>query len=636
MQSGVNELTTISDHSPWILLPKPRECRTSGALLTLHSDRLICLRQGDRDALIKAGQILRSSLRDIDIDWELSAIGRDDDFRTGAILEIDPGLIEHPQGYRLTIQTTRIQLVARDPAGLFYGMQTLSQIIRQQDRTVGLPVLTINDWPDFPERGFLLDISRGKVPTMDTLYRLVDLMASIKLNQLQLYTEAAFAYRDHEVVWQGTDPMTGQQVMELDAYCRRKYIELVPNQNTFAHMERWTKHEPYSRLAEIPGGSTLCPIDAGSIELVGNLLDELLPHFSSQQVNVCCDEAAEVGMGRSKQVVERLGYGRVYLDYIQQVHHVVQRNGRKMQMWADMILAYPELIPQIASDITLLVWYYEDEHPYFRDNLPKLENAGLRFYVCPGTSSWLSLLGRTKNALTNLEEAARYGRQHGAVGYLICNWGALGVWEHLPINYLPMAYGAAVSWSYESNQAIDLPRSLDRHVFRDEAAVMGQIVYDLGNAYQQTGVYMQDGTPMGNVIYYAVFAPEYTDKWYRNGELKIEGCERALGWIDHTLARLPQVRMKNPESDLIVAELRNDADLFRHAVLLQIELLKTQSLQIKDVPKATRENLACDMLRIIPELQRLWLARNRPGGLEASLNIAESLVALYREEGASK
>jgi len=622
-----------SGGQPFLLLPAPQKCRPDlNDSLPLKHGRMIWLRNGDRDALLQAGRIVQSALIGSAGSWDLTAFGRDEDVRIGATLEIDPDRIHHVQGYRLRIQPARIELVARDEAGLFYGAQTFRQIAAQSARSGHLPCLTIEDWPDFPHRGFLLDISRDKVPTMETLFRLVDLMASLKLNQLQLYTEAAFAYRDHPTVWNGSSPMTGEQVMELDAYCRQRHIELVPNQNTFAHMERWLRHEPYARLAERPGGSTLCPTDPGSLELVGGLLDELLPHFRSRQVNVGCDETDEVGKGRSKSVVERLGYGQVYVDYLRQVQQVVRRNGRRMQFWADMILRHPELIEHAPADSTLMVWYYEDEHPYFRDNLPKLAAAGLPFYVCPGSSSWASLLGRTKNAMTNLEEAARYGRANGAIGYLICNWGIYGFWEHLPISYLPLAYGAGVSWAYEANRSIDLPRALDLHVFHDRAGVMGRLAYDLGNAYLETGVYMQDGTPMGCIMYYAALHPEFTDKWYRKGELKIEGCQKALEWVERAIARLPDSRMAHPEAELIAAEFQNDANLFRHACRLAIALLQTPSLQVKDLPPATREALAGDLERIMPELKRLWLARNRLGGLETSYGIAEKLLWAYRRE----
>jgi len=174
----------------------------------------------------------------------------------------------------------------------------------------------------------MLDVSRDKVPTMDTVLALVDLLASWKINQLQLYTEHTFAYCNHPEAWANASPFTGHEILELDAYCRERHIELVPNQNSFGHMERWLKHPRYLPLAEAPNGfdtpwgehrsypSAQCPLDPGSLELMGSLYDELLPHFSSRLLNVGCDETWDLGQGRSKEECAKHGTGRVYLDYI--------------------------------------------------------------------------------------------------------------------------------------------------------------------------------------------------------------------------------------------------------------------------------------------------------------------------------
>ncbi len=113
-----------------------------------------------------------------------------------------------------------------------------------------IPCLKIRDWPDFPTRGVMLDISRDKVYQMQTLYTLVNQLASWKINQLQLYTEHTFAYQGHERVWLNASPMTPEEIQNLDQYCKEKFIELVPNQNSFGHMSRWLKHPEYQHLAE--------------------------------------------------------------------------------------------------------------------------------------------------------------------------------------------------------------------------------------------------------------------------------------------------------------------------------------------------------------------------------------------------
>ena len=154
--------------------------------------------------------------------------------------------------------------------------------------------------------------------------------------------------------------MTGEEILALDAYCRERYIELVPNQNSFGHMARWLTHPRYRPLAETQDGFdtpwghddyplSLCPVDPGSMELVRSLFDELLPHFSSRQFNVGCDETIDLGQVRSKAAVEELGTGRVYLDFLLQIYREVKARGRTMQFWGDIIMAHPELVPECRA-----------------------------------------------------------------------------------------------------------------------------------------------------------------------------------------------------------------------------------------------------------------------------------------------
>jgi N-acetyl-beta-hexosaminidase len=198
-----------------------------------------------------------------------------------------------PESYRIKIAQTGIQIEAGGGAGAFYAAMTLRQLARQ--RPGYLPVCRIEDTPDFPVRGATMDVSRDKVPQMETLFAWVDRLAEWKVNQIYLYTEHTFAYAGHETVWRDADPMTPAQVLELDAYCKDRFIELVPNQNSFGHFRRFLDHPEYRHLAEAPNGYALSrgrrsphpyslhPGDSGSLELLGDLYDQLLPHFTSQR-----------------------------------------------------------------------------------------------------------------------------------------------------------------------------------------------------------------------------------------------------------------------------------------------------------------------------------------------------------------
>ena len=111
----------------------------------------------------------------------------------------------------------------------------------------------------FATRGYMLDISRDRIPTMRTLRLVVDILSRFRYNQLQLYMEHSFAYEGHEEVWEEADPITPAEVAKLQAYCEMQGIELVPCQNTFGHMERWLVHPRYNQLARFPKGGAMTP-----------------------------------------------------------------------------------------------------------------------------------------------------------------------------------------------------------------------------------------------------------------------------------------------------------------------------------------------------------------------------------------
>ena len=530
----------------------------------------------------------------------------------------------HPQGYLLEIEPNRIGIHAADDAGLFYAHQTLGQIRRQCAGS--LPCLRVEDWADFANRGVMLDVSRDKVPTMATLFQLVDLFAQLKVNQLQLYTEHTFAYAQHREVWENASPMTAEELRQLDAYCRARFVELVPNQNSFGHMERWLKHPRYKSLGEVEegftfpwgfrheGGFSLNPLDPRSLELIESLYDELLANFTSRQFNVGCDETFDLGLGKSKAECERRGKERVYLEFLLKIHDAVKRRGRTMQFWGDIILHKPELIRELPREVIALNWGYDWNHPFEKETRA-FADAGLPFYVCPGTSSWLSFSGKTDNAIVNLRSAADHGLKHGAIGYLNTDWGDWGHLQYLPVSYLGFAYGAALSWCYESNRDVPLPRALDLHVFRDRAGVMGQLMFDFGNVYQAVTQPMGNssrlfwvlaGTPERKKLYEMITRQEYDDAEARTNA---------------SIASLDRAQMDRADAELIRDEIRNAAAMLRHACRRGRWLLDPTSEKPTDLSR--------DLSKIIDEHQRLWLARNRRGGLRDSVARLEAPLADY-------
>lgn len=530
------------------------------------------------------------------------------------------------QSYTLTVDNNGIIIVARGESGAFYALCTLKQI--QQQTNGAIPHLRIEDSPDFPRRGVMLDISRDKVPTVETLKALIDKLASWKINEFQLYTEHTYAYQNHRVIWENASPLTPEDIHTLDYYCREVFIDLVPNQNSFGHFHRWLMHPEYAHLAEYPEGFdwpifitprpfSLNAADPDVFPFIDELYTELLPNFSSRYFNVGCDETFDLGRGRSKDLVDRQGRGRVYVNYLKRISELVIKHGRIMQFWGDIIMEHPELVPELPEGVIALEWGYDATHPFDQDG-ERFAKAGVPFYVCPGTSSWLSMVGRTNNARANLLSAARNGMKHGAIGYLNTDWGDYGHWQTLPISYLGFAYGAALSWAGEANEKIDLPAALSCYAFGDATGTLGRLACEMGNAYLQ----MDDHKHFnGAHNVRALFAPLdkfSTQKWW-DGEGDPQKVRLAMAEMERLAGELDAAQPADP---LVIRE-------YKFMIALWLHGCKRLLLASGD-SVITKEQLLAEILPLRDEFSAVWLLRNRPGGMSDSLVRMDRLIQEYQ------
>ncbi|MBN1435842.1 MAG: family 20 glycosylhydrolase [Sedimentisphaerales bacterium] len=597
-------MTAISEY---ILTPSPKTITAQPGQLFLPNQGLIACPQNP-DTLLPIALRLQQNLQPSS--WSISAIN---DPAATIVLLLDPQANILPQGYHLNITTQQIQITASDPAGIFYAVATLNQILQQSNATI--PACRIQDAPDFPVRGVMLDVSRDKVPTLDTLYQLIDQLAQWKINHVELYTEHTFAYRNHRRVWAQASPLTSTDILKLDAYCRDRFVELTANQNSFGHCERWLQYPEYRSLANCPDGCTLNgehrdafsldPTNPKALQLLDELYSELLPHFTSDKFNVGCDETFDLGQGNTETICKEKGKYNVYFDFLLQIQKLVKKHNRKMLFWGDIILEHPELIPELPKDIIALNWGYEAEHPYEKQS-PLFEQAGVEFYVAPGTSSWGSIIGRTDNCIANLKKAAVQGLKHNATGYLNTDWGDNGHWHYLPISYLGFLAGAAFSWNSAAHQDDNFIDALNRHAFRDQANVMGRLAHDLGNAYLHSGAFFHNYTA---IYHFLAFLEKEPPKGVTTKTL-----QTTIDYIDQTIAPLANARMDRPDAFLITDEFRNNTALARHACQVGIAQIDQK---LNDT--ATRQNLQAQLDQIIGRHQTLWTARNRTGGLQDSI-----------------
>lgn len=358
--------------------------------------------------------------------------------------------------YKLSIKKDNIEINASTSKGLFYGIQTLIQIIREYGYS--LPGVIIEDKPYFKHRGFYHDVTRGKVPKLETLMNLVDKASFYKINELQLYIEHTFAFKGLSEVWVDKDPLTSEEIILLDRYCKNKHIELIPSISTFGHLYEVLRTKSFKNLCELTETTkpeysfvdrmahhTLNVTDEDSIKLVGNMLEQFIPLFSSNKFNICCDETFDLGKGKSSKEADRLGIGKLYVDFLNKVISIVKEYDKEIMFWGDVILNHPDLINTIDKDAICLNWNYwcgvEEKDTKI------IAESGRKQYVCPGVGGWSHLMNLMDNAFENIYRMISYGVKYDAIGVLNTNWGDYGHINLLSSSIPGMIYGAALSWN---------------------------------------------------------------------------------------------------------------------------------------------------------------------------------------------
>lgn len=415
------------------------------------------------------------------------------------------------QGYFIRITADGVLVVGADAAGLFYAVQTLRQLVDQCGSK--LPGLSITDYPVLPVRGVMLDISRGKVPTVNDLLQTIDLLAGWKINQFQLYIEHTFAWLSHPEIGKGYGPLTPEDILIVDAACIVRHIELVPNLQSFGHQGHMLNLERYQHLAESECKWTLSPAVTETYELLDELYAEFLPNFHSKLFNIDADETFDLGRGKSAKRVAEVGKGRVYLEHLLKVRELAQKYGRKIMFWGDIILDYPELIAEIPEDVITLQWDYGHAS---EDRVRPFAEAGKRFYLCPGTNSWNNYFPVQQIMRDNVSIMTEYAVKFGAEGLLNTDWGDGGHYNLQGVSYYAYAYGAAQSWDFGKVEQFD--DAFGRLFFGQNGNQVLNAIHYLESAIEPApGVLIQGAVTMHQKclqgeVYREQLKPEYTEK----------------------------------------------------------------------------------------------------------------------------
>ncbi len=455
---------------------------------------------------------------------------------------------ESGEGYCLTVTDKGIRIEGEGPAGTFYGIQTLRQLLCSSQHFV-LQGVEISDHPDFAMRGIYHDVTRGKVPTLDRLKKLADQLAYYKINMLQLYVEDSFAYAELEGVMQPFEVLTPMEIRELDDYCHARFIQLTPSISTFGHLYRLLQSPKYRHLCEYEdyqptthpwnekmAHHTIDVSNPQSIQVIHSMIDQYVGLCRSPYFNICCDETFDLCKGKN----QGKDVGEAYFGFVKQIIERVKFHGKQVMMWGDIVLQHPDKVDQLPRDTVMLNWDYRPQPP--EDNTAAFARAGFTQVVCPGTLSWNRWVADADGSKGNIGGLANYGLTHGALGILTTNWGDYGNVCSINAAMYGLIMGAQKGWHVAAPTEEEFDLAVSQLAFGQQVNVVDLV---------RRLVACENAGYWGELISYI------GDRDYGNGVRPIRGdatkAQTMLPLCLQIQQELAQLPANQPTEDLLLA-----------------------------------------------------------------------------------
>ncbi|MCY3911482.1 MAG: family 20 glycosylhydrolase [bacterium] len=485
----------------------------------------------------------------------------------------------------------------------------------------------------FDRRAYMLDVSRDRVPTNETLEWLAGALAVLGFNELQLYVEHTFAYADHEDVWHEASALTPGDLRWLDRMCEANGIDLVANLNCFGHMERWLSHDQYRNLAECPDGAPnlfgtgkmrpgcLAPTAANATFAVA-LAREMAAAVRHRRIHIGGDEPFELGEGVSAQEVAERGRSTVYMEHLCRIIEPLVADGHEVMFWADQLRQDRDLIPKIPMGAVPVVWNYEapsetgweamlppelierlglpeDPHLGFESHARLLADADVSFWVAPGTGSWNSLIGRNRNAAATITDAVGVGAANQSPGLLLTDWGDNGHFQPLAVSLPSIARAGAAAMGHPTSDPVQVANRVEAALGCDPG--IGALIDRLGHIGEDLDMTAINSSPIFIALCHTGM-PGF-------GEPDPEALAAGLETLAVAQERFNEP-IGGPRGQIVAAEMLAACQLAE----IGLRRLGVQHGLDVETPTAYEVNEAANAQR------NAWLLSSRPGGLDDSVN----------------
>jgi hypothetical protein len=393
------------------------------------------------------------------------------------------------QAYRLEIGDSGIAIVANAAEGLFYGVETLVQLLRPHDGALYLPQCRITDWPDLHLRHIYWDDAHH-LERLPELKRAVRQAAFFKINGFALKLEGHFQFPSAPAL---VEPyaLSPAEYQELTDYGLRYHVQVIPYLDGPGHIAFILKHPEYAKYRSFPDSNyEMCATSPEAVKFLSRMFQDLADaNRGGKFIYFSTDEPYYVGMAdnsncQEKAAAARLGsVGKLLAQFITQIAGPLHEQGRTVMFWGEF--------PLVVNDIASLPPYVVNGEVYGPEFDPVFHKRGIRQMIYTSTQGEERFfpdyfgLPNSRRLHPVRTEAARVSEgyrkialdpargQADLMGAVVAGWADAGL--HPETFWLGYATIAAAGWRPGSRTASESSAAFYRLFYGNRAANMNRV-----------------------------------------------------------------------------------------------------------------------------------------------------------------
>lgn len=580
------ELSQLGLH----VIPYPRQVKLGGSDFTFKNEITIVL---DNKHSVSDRFTAEELIRDLKNEWNITAkigVGK---VSPSIILTRRPVIKSlNEQGYQLTAKEGELKVTANGEDGLFYGTQTLLQLILQDHEGFKIPGVVITDWPDIKCRAIHYDTKHHQDKASYVKSFIKDL-ARYKVNMLVWEWEDKFEYPSHPEIG-APGAFTLSEMQEFTRYAKQYHIQIVPLVQGLGHVSFILKWPHYKHLREIESSNwEFCPLKDGSYNLLFDLWKDAMDATpGSEYIHIGSDETYELAACENcKQKSEEIGKSGLYQLFVNKAAEYIKPKGRKVMVWEPPMGWTVGESPAIGiTPVKGLVFtesynYETPDYSYAKE----ARSLGFEVFAYDPNPGVVPMMvpytfekseegeiqeGSLEKSYNFLSSAARSGSFNGMIS---TSWDDSGL--HNQAWMMHFINAAAYSWNGNTPSLEEFRESYYSSYYGPQQTNMNELFRLLNE-----GVYYYAGTMERNVWHYGEIgktrlpdlprgdAIEYDPFWNTQFKEEVSKSEDMLSKMNKALQIVDEYKKAGVKHAYDFEIFRTSAELIKHTCLTYLDL----------------------------------------------------------------